>query len=334
MGAVARTDRRGEVAPANTREKREALKAELSRYAPSFEKVLPKAMTPERLTTLALVAATKTPAILNCTPESIALSMVRIAQWGLDIGTTAHLVPFKGQCTAIADWKGLVQLLLRSGHVRDVWARAVYQGDQFSYRYGLHPDLEHRPIGRDPRERPDASTVTHAYAVAVLRRGETFEVMTRAEIDAIRDGARRGDKDSEAWVKHYPEMAKKTAIRRLAKRLPQTEILADALTAGEDEDEGAARLRAFFDTSPRPRVRKVAEIDPANEIKLASVADKTVHTAGAYDNDEPEPVAPAPVTAQETSPYAEPAHSEEGRVCRDCGGHDGQHDPDCQFYCD
>ena len=56
------------------KEQREQLRASLEKFHPSFAKVLPKHLTPDRMVTLALVAATKTPQLLQCTPESIASS--------------------------------------------------------------------------------------------------------------------------------------------------------------------------------------------------------------------------------------------------------------------
>jgi recombination protein RecT len=232
MTAPARTavaTRDGNSAPAVA--KRQEVRDQLAKYHDAFARVLPKHITPERLTTLALVAATKTPAILDCSPESIALALVRVSQWGLEIGTTAHLVPFKGVCTPIADWKGLVQLMIRSGHVRDVKARAVYAKEHFRHEEGANAILEHHPITVTAARGP----LVAAYAIAWLKGGvTTFDVMGRDEIEAIRQ--RANSRDSDAWKNHYDEMAKKTAIRRLAKRMPHAATLADAVTWDEDPE--------------------------------------------------------------------------------------------------
>jgi recombination protein RecT len=222
------------------REKRDELRAELSRYAPRFAQVLPKHLTPDRMVTLTLVAAIKTPLLFDCTMESIALSVMKISQWGLEIGETAHLVPFRDRksgtfvCTPIADWKGLIQMAINSRHVRDVQPHAVYEKERFVVRFGLEPVLEHDPIFGTDAER---GTLTHAYAVAWLRDNRpTFEVMSKSEIDRIRNNA--PSKDSPAWNGHYAEMAKKTVIRRLLKRLPKSATLSEALDAYEAVETG------------------------------------------------------------------------------------------------
>jgi len=207
------------------------LRVELTRdYVPALAKLLPSAVKPERVITLVLIAASREPKLLQCTPESIALSMLRIAQWDLEIGTTAHLVPFGDVCTPIADWKGLVQMILRSPKVKDVQARIVFSNEYFKHRAGDSPMLEHEPIWGNAR-----GDMIGAYAIAFFRpTGSTFDPMSKDEIDAIRASSK--SKDSPAWKGHYHEMAKKTVIRRLAKRMPQppTNLFDDAATEPED----------------------------------------------------------------------------------------------------
>jgi recombination protein RecT len=224
------------------RDQNEQLRAVLTKFEDNMARVLPKHLTPERMVTLTLLAATKTPALYQCSMESIAMSVLRISQWGLEIGTTAYLVPFKGVCTPVPAWQGLVEMILRSPRVRDVRARAVYSNERFVVSQGLQEELIHEPIFG-----PARGHIVAVYAVAYLagNRG-TFEVMGKDEVDRIRASAQ--SKDSPAWRGHYDEMAKKTVIRRLAKRLPQlSPALTDALQvqeipAGEFSVEQEARV--------------------------------------------------------------------------------------------
>lgn len=208
------------------------LQTDLGRFTGRLAEVLPKHITPERVITLTLVAATKTPQLFDCTTESIALSLMRVAQWGLEIGTTAHLVPFGKDCTPIADWKGLIVMIERAGVARDVKARCVYSNETFVVRGGTDETLAHEVIA-DDRTRGHCIAV---YAMATVRGGgKTWEVMTKGEVEKIRQ--RAPSKNSPAWQNHWEEMAKKTAIRRLAKRLPQLGALADALLAEDRYEE-------------------------------------------------------------------------------------------------
>src|ERR1035437_9236031 len=84
---------------------------------------LPKHMTADRSIRMALTAANKSPKLLECSMESIGLSLLQASQLGVEInGRDAHLVPFKNKnggydCQLIIDYKGFVQLAYRSGIV-------------------------------------------------------------------------------------------------------------------------------------------------------------------------------------------------------------------------
>ncbi len=233
------------VKPASTavtlKEQRAKLREELSAFAPSFAKVLPKTVTPDALITLALVAANYNPKLFDCTPESVALSLMKIAQWNLDIGRTAHLVPFGRVCTPIRDWKGDAEMLYRAGFVRDIQAHVVYRGEQFRVEYGTASELYHTPDFP-----PGADTdITHAYAVALLRGGiKTFEVMSIEEVSEIRQNSPMPN--SPAWKGHYSEMVKKTLIHRLAKRLPMS-----SGTGRNPLDDAEGIDAVAFDTVPQ-----------------------------------------------------------------------------------
>lgn len=173
--------------------------------------------------------------ILRCAPESIIDAVVRIQQWELRIGLTAHLVPFGKTCTPIADYKGLAELMQRSGAVRAVETRVVYDGDRFRYQYGLNALLEHQPVF-SAKER---GRITHAYVVLRLPFGHsTFEVMTADEIDAIRKRYSKQWKEGPlpAWY------AKKTVLRQAAKLIPKDPRLASVLgVIREDEEQELER---------------------------------------------------------------------------------------------
>lgn len=201
---------------------RQKLKAELAVFEPSIQNMLPVGYEASRLITGALIATTHNPDLLKCQPVTIATALARIAQWGLDVGTTAHLVPYGSKCTPVADYKGLIQLMCRAG-ARKVEAHVVREGDPFEFAYGTDAYLRHQPKGSD-------APITHAYCIVTLRGGVTqFEVMTVAEIEAIRQ------KHSKSWKNGplLPWYARKTVTRQAAKYVPQTAELLRVL----DQDE-------------------------------------------------------------------------------------------------
>ena len=102
--------------------KKSSLKATLEERAPAYQRLLPKWYPADRLITGALVAAQANPDLVKCNPQSVAVALARVAQWGLDVGDTAHLVPYGDKCTPIADYKGLIRLMVEAG-ARKVEAR-------------------------------------------------------------------------------------------------------------------------------------------------------------------------------------------------------------------
>lgn len=198
----------------------QALKQELDRRAPSYEAMLPKGYRPDRLITGAMLAVSKNPALLNCTPVSIAVALGQVAQLGLDVGITAHLVPYGKACTFVADYKGFIELMCKAG-ARKVEAYVVRKGELFEVEKGTSPSIKHKPSGGN-------GLITHAYAIVWLRGGNDFqfEVMTVEEIEAIRAKSKQWARDD------LPEWyARKSVIRRVAKYVPKNPALAQLLAS-------------------------------------------------------------------------------------------------------
>lgn len=201
-----------------------------------IELALPKFMNTDRLVRTALTCFSTTPGLLDCTPRSLLGSVIQCAQLGLEPGIIgmAYLIPFRNnkantvEVQFIPGYRGLLALARRSGEISTIQAHCVYAEDAFTYRYGLEPKLDHVPA-----EKADRGAMTHVYAVARLKDGGVqYEVMTKAEIDAHRDRYSRAAK-SGPWQTEYPEMAKKTVLRRLCKLLPASVELQTAVALDE-----------------------------------------------------------------------------------------------------
>lgn len=89
--------------------------------------------------------------------------------------------------------------------------------------------LTHRPAFVDGDE------VVKVYAFAKLNSGElVVEVMSRADVEKIRNTVQSAKYDSSPWVKWFDRMALKTVIHRLARRLPCTSELFSMFEVCED----------------------------------------------------------------------------------------------------
>lgn len=219
----------------------------LERAKPKLAEVLPRHLSADRLVRVTIACINKTPTLLECTKESLLNAVMQAAQLGLEptgVLGSAYLVPYnvqvkdengkgtgkwKKEAQLIPGYRGLIDLARRSGQIESIEAHVVHANDRFQCRYGLEPTLEHEPAWQG-----DPGPVIAAYAVAKLKDGgKQIEVMTRAQLDKIKGGTQSKGKYGP-WQDHEEEMQRKTVVRRIAKYLPLTPELADALSAIED----------------------------------------------------------------------------------------------------
>lgn len=227
-------------------------KARLDNLKTMFEKsktsiaaVLPKHLTPERLIKIVTSAASRTPDLLDCTPESVLLAVVQAGTLGLEPCTPLHhcvLVPFNNKKTGkkeaqlIVEYRGLCQLAYQSGEVSDIYAHEVCEFDDFDFEQGTNKWIRHK---YDIRK--DRGGVIGFYAVVKFKSGKDnhFEVMSVADVNRVRDASPNGNND--VWRQHPVEMGKKTAIRKTLKTAPMSvdkSELARALDHENKSDRG------------------------------------------------------------------------------------------------
>lgn len=204
---------------------------------------LPKHLTADRILKVALTAINKTPKLLECTRESLLLSIMQAAELGLEPGGAlgeGYLVPYGSQCQFIPGYRGLISLARRSGQIISIEAHVVHEKDAFECTLGLDPALTHTPAW----DEVDSGPLRFVYAVAKLKDGGVqFDVMSRAQIEAIRNKSKAGR--SGPWVDHFEEMARKTVIRRLFKYLPVSVELATALEIQATAEEGGTEFNGI-----------------------------------------------------------------------------------------
>lgn len=225
-----------------------------------IQHALPKHMKADRMARIAMTLMRQVPDLAKCEPRSFMGALMQVSQLGLEPGGAlghAYLLPFKvrrkngnqwidnHEVQVIIGYRGMIDLARRSGQIISLSARVVRQKDQFEYGYGLEETLTHIPS-----EEADAGDITHFYAVAKLQGGGVqFEVMTRAQVDAVRDNS-QGYKAALAsaekyksdvkspWVTNYDEMGRKTVVRRLFKYLPVSIEIQRAVGMDEMADAG------------------------------------------------------------------------------------------------
>ena len=233
-------------------------------------KVLPKHLTPERMTRVALTATMKNPQLLQCTPASLMNALLVCSQAGLEPdGRLAHLIPYKDQVQVIFDYKGLVTLALRNG-AQSVFADKVCEHDQFD----AGVELGQKVITHKINWKKERGTPVCYYAIC--KRGDEidWEVMTVDEVESIRRRSRAAN--SGPWVTDFDEMAKKTVLRRMSKRWDLLPEIRDVINADDDTpafNAPAAMARPIFEIPPATVADKPAVETPAETLPQETVSD-------------------------------------------------------------
>lgn len=122
--------------------------------------------------------------------------------------------------TPLIGYKGMHNIILRSGEVTKVHTECVFEGDEFEPIYGLEPNIIHKPNFNVPR---NSDTLKFVYAVAKLKNGEyQFAVLSKGDVTKIKALSKYDNalyfndkKDPNFW------MVRKTALIQLAKLLPK-----------------------------------------------------------------------------------------------------------------
>nr|DAR87559.1 MAG TPA: RecT protein [Caudoviricetes sp.] len=188
-----------------------------------FNNALPQHINTDRFVRIAITTIRLNPKLAKCNPESLIGALMVSAQLGLEPGTLGqcYLIPFENkkagtvECQFQIGYKGLIELLRRSGQLSDIYSYTVYENDDFNIEYGLSRTLVHKPNFTDRGE------IKGFYAVAILKDGaKAFEYMTKDEITKHEEKYRKGSYKNDVWNKNFEEMAQKTVVKKLLKWLP------------------------------------------------------------------------------------------------------------------
>ncbi len=241
------TSTRVAVRPESPKEK---FQKSLTRLEPRIAEIAAAHIDPARMVKMALMACEKVPQLMECSPKSIFMGLLQASEMGLEVGGGfghAYLLPFKREATLVVGYQGYIELMYRTGHVSSVRSALVFEGDTWEYEEGTTPRIVHKPDLEADRT-PEA--LRYAYAVVHLQSGgpAVQEVMTKKEIEATRKRSPSATSSKSPWVTDYLAMARKSPIRRIAKLLPKSRELAQALDIDENPDsESVKRWQSDLD---------------------------------------------------------------------------------------
>lgn len=226
-----------------------SLRDNIAKMEDQFALAMPRGAEAKQLVRDAMTVLQKTPKLAECDMASVLGSLMTCAQLGLRPGVLgqAWVLPFydhrsrSHKAQLVIGYQGLVELAHRSGKVASLIARTVYENDEFDVAYGLEDRLIHKPAWTS-----DRGNAVGYYAIVKMKGGgHAFVTMSKTEAEAHRDAhamaKNREGKVVGPWRDHFDAMAMKTCVIKLAKWMPRSTDMANAIEA----DEGVR-----FDLSP------------------------------------------------------------------------------------
>jgi recombination protein RecT len=209
-------------------------------------KQLPKGIDVDRFIRTAITSVQMNPELLEANRSSLFAAVMQAAKDGLlPDGREATIQIYntnvakrgqRDQWVKMAQYMpmvgGLIAKMYEAGCTY-VDAAAVYARDEFRFRRGDDPGIEHEPyLGDD-----DPGKVVAAYAVIKLGTGETKrEVMPRRDIEKVRAASKSSD--GPGWTKWYDQFAIKAVLKRIYKQLPHTSPALDRIIEHDNEAMG------------------------------------------------------------------------------------------------
>lgn len=211
-------------------------------------KALPPGIDPDRFVRTVVTAVQMNEALLYADRRSLFGACMKAAQDGLlpdgreavlNIYNTKQKIDGRDEWVPTVQYlpmvRGILKTVRNSGQVNHVDAAAVYAKDQFAFKRGDDPRIEHEPyLGED-----DPGLVVAAYIIVKLENGEVHrEVMPRRDIEKTRAASKSGDGANSPWTKWYDQMAIKAVIKRAAKLLPTSSEALDRVIANDNDAMG------------------------------------------------------------------------------------------------
>lgn len=201
------------------------LEAQFADRKSEFQSALPSNCTFERFARIVKTAVIQNHDLLNADRKTFFTSCFKCAQDGLlPDGREAALVVYNNKqkdntYKKIVQYMpmiaGLLKKVRNSGELASIAAHVAYENDQFEYCLGDDEHIIHKPTLKERGKSICVYTIVKTKDGAIYR-----DVMSTTDVEKIRSISKA--KNSGPWVDHWDEMAKKTVIRRISKRLPMS----------------------------------------------------------------------------------------------------------------
>lgn len=245
----------------------------LAKYQSEIKQALPSVMTPERFTRIAVNTVARDPKMIQAVqehPKSFVGALMTCAQLGIEPNTPlgqGYLLPYRnfdkntGKKVMMTNfqlgYQGVIDLCYRSGEMKTIQAKVVYENDFFEYEFGLHPVCKHKPALMN-RGKP----IAYYASFTTKNGGEGFDVMSYEDVfEHAKRFSKTYNKETNSfsgpWDSDFDSMAKKTVLLQALKYAPKKSEFARAISA-----EGSTKSQILADMS---EAQNEAPIDITDE---------------------------------------------------------------------
>ena len=208
----------------------------MDKLKPQLALALPKHLSADRMSRLALTAFSTSPQLRDCDMKSIAASIMTAGQLGLEPGVNGagFLIPYGKTCTFVPGWKGLVDLVARSGR-GTVYSGVIFKDQQYTFIDGARRDL----VIHNETDLDDPSDITHAFAIGWVKDAS----MPIIELWRVSKITKHRDKYNKVGKKHYSfrdwEMyCRKVPLLQVLKYMPCSIEVANAMAVSHASEAG------------------------------------------------------------------------------------------------
>ena len=230
----------------------ESMRGTLTSMSNEFEAALPPQISVDKFIRTTLTAVQMNPDLLQADRKTLLGTCMKAAQDGLMLdGREAAPVIFGGKGGKTVAYMpmvgGILKKIRNSGELASISAQVAYSNDMFDYQLGDDEKIIHKPLLGGDRGTPIA-----VYCIAHTKDGAIYrEVMSVDEVEKVRKTSRAGSYSSSPWATWWDEMAKKTVIRRISKRLPSSADV-DAVMQSDLEASGFENNKQPVNITPTP----------------------------------------------------------------------------------
>lgn len=200
--------------------------------------------------------------VLNCSVGSLYEALLASVTMGLPIGGPlgyGYVVPYKGVAQFQVGYQGLLHLAYNDARITTAAAEVVREGDEFAYKLGTRPFIDHVPLLEGAAERP----IIAGYACLEQASGSPFvKIMPLADLDAhAQQYVRRGRDDEfpgDALYRTNPvRWYQKTLLRMALKFAPLSPVARHALNTEEFIEAGVDPEFKDGDEQPTDNLRAI-----------------------------------------------------------------------------